>query len=172
MITLTTKLINLQSEVYYLGLHVPAKAVKDLISDAKDRRFICRLETGHEWHCALMPKGDGDFYINVSKEIRRKNGLEDNGEDIVIQLKKDDSEYGMPVPEELVELWAMDQEGWNFFEQLTPGKKRSLLYQVGKPKSSETRIKKAVLINDYLKSTGGKLDFVELNAYIRDQNRR
>lgn len=172
MITLTTKLISLGNEVFYQGFHIPNESVADLIKDAKDRRFICRLESGHEWHCALMPGGDGDFFINVNKKIRSTHGLEENQENIVIQLKKDESEYGMPVPEELVELWAMDQEGWDLFNALTPGKQRSLLYRIGKPKTSETRIKKAILINDYLKSTGGNLDFVELNLYIKEHNRR
>jgi hypothetical protein len=172
MLTLTTQLINLNSEVYYQALHVPAEAVKELLKDTKDQRMVCRLETGYEWQCALMPLGDGDFFINVNKEIRAANGLADNQKNVVIQLKKDESEYGMPVPEELIELWAMDQEGWAIFNTLTPGKQRSLLYQIGKPKNSETRLKKAVQVTDYLKSTGGKLDFKELNAYMKEHNQR
>jgi len=120
MITLTTKLINLTSEVYYQALHVPAAEVKELLKEAGDKRVICRLETGFEWHCALMSLGDGDFYINVNQAIRAKNGLADDEENVVIQLRKDESEYGMPVPEELVELWAIYQEGWEVFNTLTP----------------------------------------------------
>lgn len=170
MITLQTKLINLHSEVYYLALHVPGSSVEALLTDAKDKRIICRLESGFEWHCALMPLGDGDYYINVSKEIRQANDLAEGYERVVIQLRKDESEYGMPVPEELIELWAMDEESYTVFNALTPGKQRSLLYQIGKPKGSETRLKKAIQIMDYLKSTGGKLDFRELNEYIKTHN--
>lgn len=170
MITFSTQLIDLPGEVYYQALHVPSKLVTELLANEKDRRMICRLASGFEWHCALMPLGDGDFFINVSKEIRAANGLEVDQESIVIQLKKDNSEYGMPVPEELIELWAMDQESWDVFNSLTPGKQRSLLYQIGKPKTSDTRLKKAVQIMDYLKSTGGKLDYKELNAYIKAHN--
>ncbi|MEM9836096.1 MAG: YdeI/OmpD-associated family protein [Bacteroidota bacterium] len=171
MVTLTTKLFHLHNEVYYQALFIPAPAVEELLRDATDRRVICKINGDFSWHAALMHTGDGDYFINVSKEVRKRANLVPDQEGIQVELRKDESEYGMPVPEELIELWAMDQEGWDVFNQLTPGKQRSLLYIIAKPKTSGTRIKKAVQINDYLKSTSGKLNYKELNAYMKSQNK-
>ncbi len=90
------------------------------------------------------------------------------GTEISVKLEKDDSDYGMPMPEEFEELLLMDPEADECFHKLTIGKQRSLLYIIGKPKRSETRIKKAVVVAEYLKSTGGVLDYKELNVAFRE----
>ena len=92
------------------------------------------------------------------------------GDKVKVTVKKDESEYGLPLPEELAELWAIDDEGKRVFHLLTKGKQRSLLHIVGKPKTSATRIKKAIIMNDYLKSTGGKLDYTELQEAFKNRN--
>jgi len=105
-------------------------------------------------HAALMPQGNGDFFINVNKEIRKKQSLE-LGDKITIELEKDSSKYGMPLPDELKTAWELDEEGHSIFHSLTMGKQRSLVYIIGKPKSSDIRIKKALTMLEYLKSVNG-----------------
>ena len=75
----------------------------------------------------------------------------------------------MPMPEELGELLLIDELGSQYFHALTPGKQRALIYQVAKPKREATRLRKAVGILDYLKSVRGKLDFKELNEFVRNR---
>ena len=168
MVELTTTLVQLESAVYYQAFYVPAAQVEDLV--AGERRVICCINGGYEWHAALMHDGNGDYFVNVSKEVRKKAGIE-KGDEVSITLRKDDSEYGMALPAELAELWEIDPEAKTVFHLLTRGKQRNLLHLIGKPKQSETRIKKAVQIMEYLKSTGGKLDFKELNLAMKNANR-
>ena len=65
------------------------------------------------------------------------------------------------------ELLAQDEHGSKVFHDLTPGRQRSLLHLVGKPKSEAIRIKKAITILEYLKSVNGVLDFKELNLAFK-----
>lgn len=116
-----------------------------------------------------MPDGNGDFFINVSKNVRKAANLE-LGDEVNFTLDADKSEYGMPVPEELVELWAMDEQAYSVFHKLTAGKQRSLLYRMGQPKTSATRAKRAVQFMEYLKSTNGILDYKELNIFVKNWN--
>lgn len=136
-----------------------------------DRRVICKLNDLKEFHCALMPKGDGQYFININKELRKQLAL-NIGEEVRVELQKDESEYGMPMPEEMQELLNLDDAGNAYFHQLTRGKQRSLLHIVGKPKTSDTRLKKAVVIIDYLKEVKGKLDFKELQIAFKNANQR
>ncbi|MEL6356425.1 MAG: YdeI/OmpD-associated family protein [Bacteroidota bacterium] len=168
MVELTTTLRQLDSAVYYQAFYVPATTVAELVEG--ERRVICCINGGYEWHAALMHDGKGDYFINVSKEVRKATGIE-KGDEVVITLRKDESKYGMPLPTELAELCEIDPEAKEVFHQLTRGKQRNLLHVIGKPKNSETRIKKAVQIMEYLKSTGGKLDFKELNKAMKNANR-
>jgi bifunctional DNA-binding transcriptional regulator/antitoxin component of YhaV-PrlF toxin-antitoxin module len=136
-----------------------------------DRRVVCKINDLTEFQCALMPKGDGQYFININKELRKKLRI-NVGEKVAVEIRKDESEYGLPMPEEMQELLNMDEEGNHYFHQLTKGKQRSLLHLVGKPKNTDTRLKKAVVILDYLKQVEGKLDFKELNIAFKEANQR
>ena len=72
------------------------------------------------------------------------------------------------MPEEMEVLLAQDEEADRYFHQLTPGKQRSLLHIIGKPKTEATRLKKAIVITEYLKTNRGKLDFKELNLAFKE----
>ncbi len=133
--------------------------VEDLIG--KDRRMICSINNQKEFNCGLIPNGKGNFYINLNKELRKELDL-DVGDKILITLKKDESEYGMPIPPSFEELLFQDPEGALLFNALTPGKRRSLLYVIAKPKSEQKQLEKGLIVLDYLKDVGGKLDFKEL----------
>src|SRR6187402_3525929 len=98
-----------------------AIAEKFVSKDGKDRRVLCKLNDKTEFQCALMPKGDGSYFINMNKKIR--DSLHINiGAQLNVALCKDESEYGLPMPEELKELLLIDEEGNKLFHALTPGK--------------------------------------------------
>ena len=114
-----------------------------------------------------MPKGDGSYFINVNKEIRKKLNL-GLGASANVVLTADKSKYGMPLPPEMEELLLQDVEGEKLFHALSMGKQRSLLHIIGKPKSSNVRLRKALMTLDYLKSVKGKLDFRALNQFYKE----
>lgn len=151
------------------GYHfvIPDEVVKPFLNMA-EKRVQCAINSGKPFHCALMPRGDGKYFINLNKERRKQLKLQ-VGDELEAQIRPDNSEYGLPVPEELQELFIQDEQGKAFFHALTPGKQRALLFIAGKPKTSATRLRKAITIVEYLKSTGGRLDFKELNEAMKNK---
>jgi bifunctional DNA-binding transcriptional regulator/antitoxin component of YhaV-PrlF toxin-antitoxin module len=147
---------------------VPDKIAKSFLSK-KIKRVICTINDDLNIHAALMPKKDGQAFININKEIRKKYKLEE-GSSLMVEIFEDTSKYGMTFPEEMKELMLQDPEGEAVFHKLTPGKQRSLLYLISKPKTSDSRLKKALVILDYLKATGGQLDFKDLNIAFKESN--
>ena len=43
---------------------------------------------------------------------------------------------------------------------------------IGKSKTSDTRLKKAIVISEYLKQVNGKIDFKQLQQAFKDYNQR
>lgn len=160
----------MDSSVYYFHVTVPPKIAKKFIS-SESKRVVCTLNDQLSYQAAIMPKGKGEFFIMINKENRKKLNL-NIGDEVEVSLEKDESKYGLPMPEEMEELLLMDADGDAVFHSLTPGKQRNLLFIIGKPKNSDTRLKKAVVVIDYLKMTGGKLDFKELNEAFKRENSR
>jgi len=153
------------------GFHfmIPLEIATQYITK-KDKRVICQINGDFKFHCALMSDGKGQYFIMINKNNKKK--LELVQEQIVeLTLEKDNSKYGMEMPEELSELLLIDEIGNDLFHKLTPGKQRALIHLVAKNKKIETRINKALVIVDYLKGCQGKLDFKDLNiAFKNHQN--
>lgn len=151
------------------GCHfgVPQLVADALIREAEDRRVVCSLNEAVEYQCALLPRGDGSFLITVNKKIQTKLRL-GIGSRVRVSLRKDESEYGLPMPEELAEVLAQDAEGHRCFHALSPGKLRTLLYIAGQPKNAELRIRRAIVIVDHLKMNQGKVDYKQLNAMLKE----
>ena len=157
---------NFNSDLWGHHVLVPMDVSAYIISK-KVKRLICTINKNETFQCALMPKGDGRYFINLNKERRNRLKLRE-GEQVSVVLKEDDSKYGLPMPPEMDELMHLDPEGHQYFHSLTAGKQRSLLYIIGKPKKSETRLHKAWVVLEYLKSTRGRLDFKELNQAFKE----
>ena len=153
------------SEIWYYHIKVPADIAQPYVE--KDRRILCQIAPLPPFSCALMPDGQGNYFINLNKERRKQLDLQ-LGDTIEVTIEKDESKYGMPMPEEMEVLLAQDEEADRYFHQLTPGKQRSLLHIIGKPKTEATRLKKAIVITEYLKTNRGKLDFKELNLAFKE----
>ena len=156
---------KLNSAVYGHCVLVPKEISTPLLKE-NGRRVYCSLNDTTQYQCALMPLGNETYFINITKTLHKKLGVK-LGSIIQVELKADTSEYGLPVPEELQVLFDQDEEGSNVFHMLTMGKQRSLLHLIGKPKNSDLRLKKALAIINYLKMTGGKLDFKELHEALK-----
>lgn len=166
-----TKLDDFGSSSNIWGGHfVVDDSVVQEIKSLKIKRLICEINKQIKINCALQSMGNGTYYVMVNKTLQKKLGIK-IGEPIDINLKEDTSKYGLPLPEEMEEIMAQDPEVDRIFHSLTPGKQRSLLYLIGKPKTTESRIKKAVLISRYIVDVDGKIDFREMNEYIKTNNK-
>ncbi|MEK6567065.1 MAG: DUF1905 domain-containing protein [Bacteroidota bacterium] len=149
------------------GAHfrVPVDVEKKLI-DKKSRRVICTLNGKEEYQCAILRYRTRLPVISVNTGLRKKLRL-DLGSEVDVVLRKDRSEYGLPLPEELRELFRQDKEGSELFHGLTRGKQRTLLYIVGHAKSPDKRVEQSIIIVRHLKANKGKIDYKQLSASLR-----
>ena len=148
------------------GGHIPVSAeeVKSLLEG--DKRVICTVNQSISFHAALLSDGMGGYFILLNKQRSKKMALR-VGDPVLLELEKDNSKYGMEMPEEFEELLNQDEDGAKIFESLTPGKQRNLIHIVGKVKSSDIRIRKAITILNYLKECGGEIDYKDLNQALK-----
>jgi hypothetical protein len=152
------------------GLHfeVPAEIAKIFIV-GNDRRVICTINNNIKLHCALMPAKDIWFVMLNQQVVKKLNQA--LGTKITVQIEKDDSEYGMPMPEELKEVLDQQPEADHYFHALTAGKQRTLIYIVAKVKSSDSRIRKALAIADHITANKGQIDYKLLNEALKMYNK-
>lgn len=150
---------------------VPQFVADALIAKGEARRVVCTLNGTAEFQCALLPRGDGSFVISVNKKLQTSLGVKP-GMSVQVGLRKDDSEYGLPMPEELKELFAQDEDGNRFFHALTPGKQRTLLYIVGHVKNPDARLTRALVVVEHLKEQKGKINYKRLNADLQNAAKR
>ena len=144
---------------------VPARIAKKLI-DGESRRVLCSLNDIAERQCALIPFGNGAFVITVNKGLRDKLRLT-FGMEVQVELRKDTSVYGLPMPEEFQEILRQDKEGNALFHALTRGRQRTLLYIIGSAKSPEKRMVRAIAVVRHLKANKGKINYKELGASLK-----
>ena len=146
-------------------ISVEAKIAEKFDKNGGSRRVICRLNGSEGFPCALMPY-NGTFFVMVNKEKRTRLGIA-AGDKVSVELAPDESEYGMPMPEELQEVLNQDRAGKKFFLGLTAGAKRSLMYYIGKLKDVDRRIHAALILLEHLKRNEGKLDRPALGKELK-----
>ncbi|MBK8195530.1 MAG: DUF1905 domain-containing protein [Lewinellaceae bacterium] len=146
---------------------VPQWVAEALIPGSEDRRMVCTLNEKVEYQCALLPRGDGSFLVTVNKKNCTQLGLK-HGAKVNVSLRKDTSTYGLPMPEELAEVLAQDEQANTLFHALSPGKIRTLLYVAGNVKNSESRIFRAIAIAEHLKANKGRIDYKILNGDLKN----
>ena len=146
-------------------LPVPSTVAKTFLeNDAK--RVFCSLNGAPEFQAGIIPMGGDAYCITVNKKMRDALKLAP-GIPVAVKIRKDDSEYGLPVPEEFIEAMAQDEAGESLFNALTPGKRRTLLYIVAQVKNSDLRIQRSLVILEHLKRFKGKIDYKALNTDLR-----
>ncbi len=150
-----TELVQATTGSGWHFLLVKGEIVAKLGFEGKFKRIVCTMNGGEGFQCALLPWGEL-FYIIVNKKKRDAIGIV-AGDIIDVSLEKDESKYGLPMPEEFAEVLKQDPEGDKLFHGLSEGKQRSILYQLSKPKDIDLRIHQALLIIDHLKENDGKI---------------
>lgn len=152
---------------YYIPV---TKEQGDPFVDGDNRRILCSINGNEPYQCALMHM-DGGFYILVNNQIRNKLGLKE-GDKISVSIEKDHSEFGHEVPESFEALLEQDEEGRKYFESLTKGNQRSLIYVVKKVKNVDSQIAKGLAMMQHLRESKGLLDYKRLNELIKEYNQK
>lgn len=163
----SAKLDQFYNDLWGFHFVVPKEIALSFIQE-DDRRVIATFNDEIKNHCALMPK-KGEYFILINKQTREKLKIT-VGDSVLISLEKDTSEYGMPMPEEMLMVLSQDEDSFRIFEGLTPGKKRTLIFLVSSVKNIDSRIRKSLAIAEHLKLCNGKIDFKQLNELIKMYN--
>ncbi|MFN0280079.1 MAG: DUF1905 domain-containing protein [Pyrinomonadaceae bacterium] len=165
VISFEAELAKLSDEFGYHYVHVSREVSDAFGFEGNSRRVVATLNGTLTYQCALMPK-DGDFFILVKKKNRDKLGLI-VGDNVYVELVRDKSKYGLPMPEELREVLDQDPEGDRLFHALTAGKQRTMLYYIGKWKDVDRRIHYALTVIEHLKQNEGKIVFKKLGEDLK-----
>lgn len=164
-----TTLEEFDSNVW--GYHLPvAKQQAQEFIEGDNRRVQCIINGQLNLHCALMPYPEG-YFILMNQPNVKKLGIKP-GDKVSVKIEKDNSDYGLPMPDSFMALLSQDELGNEYFHKLTPGKQRSLIYIVAKVKNIDSQINKGLAILDHLTTSKGKLDFKQLNEKIKEYNQR
>jgi bifunctional DNA-binding transcriptional regulator/antitoxin component of YhaV-PrlF toxin-antitoxin module len=168
MVKLKSSLERFNSDLWHFHAPVLAADVESLIDGSNQRRVVCLINKKVKIHAALMPDGLGDYFINLNKDVRKQLKLNE-GDELILELKKDESKYGMPLAPEFEEMLEQDPEFDKFFHQLTPGKQRNLIHIVRKVKSPNIRLRKTIVIAEHVKNNQGQIDFRLLNEEMKNK---
>lgn len=144
-------------------LEIPGDVLLELNGNEEkgkfNQRVIVKVNNEIEWQGGIVALGDGKGYITLSKARMKDLDLH-LGDQVEIVLKKNTSEYGLDFPEELKYILTDDPEASSRFEQLSIGKRRTLIYYISRPKTIDKRIECALLyMNNLKKCPFGKETF-------------
>ncbi|MBI1184109.1 DUF1905 domain-containing protein [bacterium] len=156
-----------QNEVYHYHLPVPNEVVAHFDQYA-DKRVLFTVNEQLTRPGGIMKSADY-YYLLLNKQLVKELRIK-TGDKVTVRVEKDTSTYGMPMPEEMQVVMDQDDSARAYFEQLTPGKQRNLIYIVSKIKSPDKRINKALAIMEHLNEVEGKLDFKKLIETIKKYN--
>ncbi|MBF8294956.1 MAG: hypothetical protein HW389_1501 [Bacteroidetes bacterium] len=146
-------------------LRVPQSVAVKLIRSGS-RRVLRTLNGSDAHQCALLPYGEGSFVLSVNKKWCDALHLK-IGSEARVSLQRDESTYGLPMPEELEELLRQDNEGNRLFHALTSGRQRTLLYIIGSARNPDARAWRASSIIRHLKDNNGKINYRQLNQSLK-----
>lgn len=138
-------------------LRVPKAKVASFGFKGNLRRVVCSLNGGEPYNCSLFPSR-GDYFITLSKKLRSTLGVE-VGDGVTIELEKDTSEFGMPMPPEFAEVLRQDPDGERLFNALSPGNQRLMLKLIVFVKNVDRRIARALAGIELLKHSDGVFDY-------------
>ena len=130
---------------------LPNEIVEPFIQkDQKRVKVIASFQDNSiEFYAALL-KRHGNYYMMFSKNNQKALGIYPN-DYFTMQFFEDTSKYGVDVPEEFEAVLLSDYSAYQIFEGLTMGKKRGIIYMIGRYKNSQTRIDKSLLLCENLK---------------------
>ena len=157
-------------DLYHSFFYVPEEVAAALI-DEHSKRVVCTVNGTEKYHCAIHNDGMGGHRIMLNQQRCKKLGLV-RGELLDIELEKDTSEYGVQMSDELREVLDQNPDADRIFHSLTKGMQRTLIYWSDNVKSSEIKIRRAIVMTDHLVAQNGKPDHKLLNEEIKAANQQ
>ena len=103
-------------------------------------RLRCTLN-GYTFSCGLNHLGNGHFFVILGKEKMKKSDT-CLGEEVMFLLEVDPNPLGVEEPEVLTVLLDQDSMAKEQYDQLTDGKKRSLIFSLLKTKNIDLQVQK------------------------------
>ena len=146
-------------------VRVPRSKVEHFGFKGNLRRVLCSLNGIGPFNYALMPSR-GDYFITLSKQ-RRKDLKLNIGDAVIVEIEKDESKYGMPLPEEFAEVLRQDPDGERLFDSISPGNQRLMLKLVVAVSDVDKRIIRSLTGIELLKKSDGRFDWHEQNRAMR-----
>jgi Bacteriocin-protection, YdeI or OmpD-Associated len=131
---------------------LPKNKLKDFINNNHKRiKVITRFnEKSIEFYAALKHEKTGLYRIYFSKGKQKELGVFMN-DYFTLQVFEDTSKYGVEMSEELEAVLLSDYDAFTIFENLTPGRQRSIIYAISRYKSSQLRIDKSLIFCENIK---------------------
>lgn len=137
---------------------IPADIIEK-IEGFKNTRVMISVNGHPAWHGGIMALGNGNGYISIGKKLLKEFGIQ-LGSQVQVTFNADESEFGVPICEELQELLDQDEEGARRFGLLKPSVQRYIINYAGAVKSSQLRIDRSIiLIGNLKKIPEGKENF-------------
>lgn len=122
----------------YFFLKIEAEIINQF-KNKRHTRFLCTLEKSLTFQCGLNHLGDGNFFIILSgKNLEAVNKR--LGNKINFELNEDPNPLGVEMPEVLEAVLEQDETIKAAFQKLTLGKKRSVIFALGKIKDIDKQI--------------------------------
>lgn len=168
MKTFTSTVEKSDGNVWQLFIEVPKEVAVEFIR-GNNKRVWVTVNQKVRYQAALMPRGNGDFYVLLNKK-NQQEAAADLFDEVAISLEVDDSEYGLVVAPEVELVFAEDPEGFSLFKQLTMGKQRSLIYWMSNVKNPDIRVERTVVALEHLKNNNGAIEYKALNQEIKEAN--
>ena len=156
------------TDIYHWFFPVPTEIAESFIS-GRDRRVICTVNQKEKYHCAIHGDGQGGYIMMLNRQRCNKLGLV-RGQSFNVELEKDNSEYGVPMSEELREVLDQMSDADGYFHKMTKGKQRTLIYWVQNVKSSEIKIRRALVMANHIEELNGDVDYKLLNVQMKEAN--
>ncbi|MEM7107290.1 MAG: YdeI/OmpD-associated family protein [Bacteroidota bacterium] len=123
----------------YFYLKIDSTIVEQF-SRKRSTRLICTMEGKVSYRCGLNHLGDGNFYVIVARKYLHKLDKEP-GQNVDYKIEEDPDQLGVEIPEVLTVFLDQEPESKQIFDQLTDGKKRSLIYSIIKVKDIDSQVK-------------------------------
>ena len=119
----------------YTVVYMPKEVAAELPLAENPRLRVRGEMDEYPFHGAWQPTG-GQWYLMINKSVLKQGGYV-LGDWINVRFNIDDQD-AVDLPEALVEALKMDRKFKKVWDQLTPGKKRGLAYQVSTAKTAAT----------------------------------
>jgi bifunctional DNA-binding transcriptional regulator/antitoxin component of YhaV-PrlF toxin-antitoxin module len=165
IVKLKSKLEVTNSDPPWHILRFPKKKVEHFGFKGNIRRVVCTLNGVETFNCSLFPAKD-DYFITLNKKLRERLGLA-VGDAATLEIAKDESKYGMPMPKEFAEVLRQDAEGKRLFDALSPGNQRLMLKLIALVKDVDKRIIRSLTGIELLKRSDGAFNYHEQHDGMR-----